>query len=74
MGTDSQSWHLDLGYDQWTALSVSGPRPAARYKVLYSEHCLMVPNNEISFVGHATFFFFYVFSPFNLYTQIMLMT
>nr|GLL35009.1 acyl-CoA-binding domain-containing protein 4 [Ipomoea trifida] len=32
MGTDSQSWYLDLSYDQWTALSVSGPHPAARYK------------------------------------------
>nr|GMD30257.1 acyl-CoA-binding domain-containing protein 4 [Ipomoea batatas] len=32
MGTDSQSWYLDLSYDQWTALSVSGPHPVARYK------------------------------------------
>ncbi|XP_051116425.1 acyl-CoA-binding domain-containing protein 4 [Andrographis paniculata] len=32
MGADSQSWHLELSYDQWVALPVSGPRPAARYK------------------------------------------
>ncbi|KAL0358539.1 UNVERIFIED_CONTAM: Acyl-CoA-binding domain-containing protein 4, partial [Sesamum angustifolium] len=32
MGTDSQNWQLDLSYDQWVALPVSGQRPAARYK------------------------------------------
>ncbi|KAI3470525.1 hypothetical protein Pfo_027188 [Paulownia fortunei] len=32
MGTDRQSWHLQLNYDQWVALPVSGQRPAARYK------------------------------------------
>ncbi|KAL0403611.1 UNVERIFIED_CONTAM: Acyl-CoA-binding domain-containing protein 4 [Sesamum radiatum] len=32
MGTDSQNWHLDLSYDEWVALPVSGQRPAARYK------------------------------------------
>ncbi|XP_059669143.1 acyl-CoA-binding domain-containing protein 5-like [Cornus florida] len=32
MGTDSSDWHLALNYDQWVALSVSGPRPPARYK------------------------------------------
>nr|XP_016445961.1 PREDICTED: acyl-CoA-binding domain-containing protein 4 isoform X1 [Nicotiana tabacum] len=32
MGSDGQNWYFDLTYDQWTPLSVSGPRPAARYK------------------------------------------
>ncbi|KAK4404017.1 Acyl-CoA-binding domain-containing protein 4 [Sesamum angolense] len=30
MGTDSQNWQLELSYDQWVALPVSGQRPAAR--------------------------------------------
>ncbi|CAK9176190.1 unnamed protein product [Ilex paraguariensis] len=34
MGTDSHNWHLDLVYDQWVALPVSGSRPAARYKTI----------------------------------------
>ncbi|XP_057471623.1 acyl-CoA-binding domain-containing protein 4-like [Actinidia eriantha] len=32
MGAESGNWHLELTYDQWVALSVSGPRPLARYK------------------------------------------
>ncbi|KAL8533202.1 hypothetical protein ACS0TY_009448 [Phlomoides rotata] len=32
MGTDGQSWHLDLNFDQWVALPASGQRPVPRYK------------------------------------------
>lgn len=32
MGAESSNWHLELTYDHWVALSVSGPRPSARYK------------------------------------------
>ncbi|KAL7252847.1 hypothetical protein ACSBR1_007407 [Camellia fascicularis] len=32
MGAESDNWHLELTHDQWVALSVSGPRPPARYK------------------------------------------
>ncbi|KAL6504099.1 hypothetical protein OROGR_026022 [Orobanche gracilis] len=32
MGTDSESWYLNVNYDQWVALTVSGQQPAARYK------------------------------------------
>ncbi|GFZ14676.1 Galactose oxidase/kelch repeat superfamily protein [Actinidia rufa] len=32
MGTERGNWHLELPYDQWVALSVSGPWPLARYK------------------------------------------
>lgn len=35
MGVDTQGWRLELNYDQWVALPVSGQRPAARYKVLF---------------------------------------
>ena len=34
MGTDNQNWHLNVSFDQWVAVPVPGPRPAARYKVL----------------------------------------
>ena len=34
MGAESGNWHSELTYDQWVALSVSGPRPLARYKVM----------------------------------------
>ena len=30
---DISSWPLDLIYEQWVALPVSGARPSARYKV-----------------------------------------
>ncbi|XP_071934831.1 acyl-CoA-binding domain-containing protein 6 isoform X2 [Coffea arabica] len=32
MGTDNQNWHLNVSFDQWVAVPVPGPRPAARYK------------------------------------------
>ncbi|XP_071930249.1 acyl-CoA-binding domain-containing protein 6-like isoform X3 [Coffea arabica] len=32
MGTDNQNWHLHVSFDQWVAVPVPGPRPAARYK------------------------------------------
>ncbi|KAG5533116.1 hypothetical protein RHGRI_027371 [Rhododendron griersonianum] len=32
MGAENSHWHLELNYDQWVALSVSGSRPSARYK------------------------------------------
>ncbi|KAL6573472.1 hypothetical protein OROHE_001931 [Orobanche hederae] len=32
MGTDSESWYLNVNYDQWVALTVSGQQPSARYK------------------------------------------
>lgn len=34
MGMENHSWLLDASYDEWVAVPVSGPRPAARYKVL----------------------------------------
>lgn len=32
MGSDSQSWHLEVNHEQWVALPVDSQRPAARYK------------------------------------------
>ncbi|KAI5648538.1 hypothetical protein M9H77_34543 [Catharanthus roseus] len=32
MGMENHSWLLDASYDEWVAVPVSGPRPAARYK------------------------------------------
>ncbi|CAH9055468.1 unnamed protein product [Cuscuta epithymum] len=46
MGTDSQCWHLDLSYEQWKPISVSGPRPAARYK-----HAAAVFEGKLYVVG-----------------------
>ncbi|KAI3474344.1 hypothetical protein Pfo_029178 [Paulownia fortunei] len=46
MGTDSQSWHLDLSYDEWVALPVSGQRPAARYK-----HAATVVDEKLYITG-----------------------
>ena len=49
MGTDSSNWHLELTYDQWIALSVSGPRPSARYKVFFV-FCLFLFSEALGFV------------------------
>lgn len=46
MGTDSQSWHLDLSYEQWKPIPVSGSRPAARYK-----HAASVFDEKLYVVG-----------------------
>lgn len=32
MGAENTNWHLDLTFDQWVALPLSGHRPSARYK------------------------------------------
>ncbi|XP_047342337.1 acyl-CoA-binding domain-containing protein 4-like [Impatiens glandulifera] len=32
MGEENSSWISELSHDQWVPLSVSGPRPSARYK------------------------------------------
>ncbi|KAF3632538.1 hypothetical protein FXO37_27411 [Capsicum annuum] len=46
MGSDGQSWYLDLTYDQWVPLSVSGPSPAARYK-----HAAITVDGKLYIVG-----------------------
>ncbi|GAA0155699.1 hypothetical protein LIER_13371 [Lithospermum erythrorhizon] len=46
MATGSQNWHLDLVYDQWSAVPVSSPRPAARYK-----HAAAVFENKLYIAG-----------------------
>lgn len=46
METESQNWHIDLGYDQWIALPVSGPRPSARYK-----HAATMVDEKLYIVG-----------------------
>lgn len=30
------NWHKELTYDEWVPITVSGARPAARYKVSFS--------------------------------------
>jgi len=30
------NWHKELKYDEWVPITVSGARPAARYKVSFS--------------------------------------
>ncbi|KAL2548905.1 Galactose oxidase/kelch repeat superfamily protein [Forsythia ovata] len=46
MGVDTQGWRLELGYDQWVALPVSGQRPAARYK-----HAAVVVDEKLYITG-----------------------
>lgn len=46
---DTANWHSELDYEQWVALPVSGPRPAARYKVILCSVLLfnLLLQNEI---------------------------
>lgn len=46
MGVDTQGWSLELNYDQWVALPVSGQRPASRYK-----HAAVVVDDKLYVTG-----------------------
>ncbi|KAM1157410.1 hypothetical protein TB2_027592 [Malus domestica] len=43
---DTSNWQIDLAYDQWIALPVSGPRPPARYK-----HAAVVVDEKLYIIG-----------------------
>lgn len=46
MGADSQSWLSNAAYDEWIAVPVPGPRPAARYK-----HAAVIVHEKLYVVG-----------------------
>lgn len=50
MGMESQSWLSEVSYDEWVAVPVPGPRPYARYKVVF---CL---NLTLSSLGKSDMF------------------
>ncbi|KAL6977151.1 hypothetical protein U1Q18_025945 [Sarracenia purpurea var. burkii] len=46
MGAENSHWHLKLAYHQWVPISVSGPRPSARYK-----HAVAVVDEKLYISG-----------------------
>ena len=40
------NWHKELTYDEWVPITVSGARPAARYKVSFSFFPCFYQNTE----------------------------
>lgn len=50
---DISKWLSELGYDQWVALPVSGPRPSARYKVFSLLKSNYFEQSKKKFVGLA---------------------
>lgn len=54
---DSNINALDLPYDHWVSLPISGLKPSARYKVITELHFLLLP----TIISLRIFLFFYYY-------------